>query len=154
MRIYDTLGRTDVAWTATSDSPWLSVTGSGMTGHDITLTADPTGLTPDATQFATVTVKSSDRTVENQQQIRVGLNIRSTASSALSVTATAVAASSTEGSPSRGMAPGSSRCRRARLRSTLHKKLAFSRYRRSRDLVLRSLAMRRKRGYPELPLGE
>jgi len=87
VRVYNTLGRTDVPWTASSDSSWLTATTSGVTGGDITLTANPAGLPLDTTQFATVTVKSSDTTVENQQTIRVGLNLRSTAAAALSVSA-------------------------------------------------------------------
>lgn len=87
VRVYNTLGRSDVPWAATSDSPWLSVTASGVTGGDITLTANPTGLPADTTQFATVTVTSTDASIENQETIRVGLNVRSTVANATKVAA-------------------------------------------------------------------
>jgi hypothetical protein len=77
--VFSSLGRTDVPWQASSDQPWLSVTGAGVTGGAITLTATPTGLPTDSTQFANVTVSSSDATVENQETIRVGLYVSSTA---------------------------------------------------------------------------
>jgi hypothetical protein len=55
------------------------VTSSGVTGSSIHLNANPAGLTQNTTHYATVTVISSDATVENQQSIRVGLYINSAA---------------------------------------------------------------------------
>jgi hypothetical protein len=82
--VFSTIGRTDTPWQASSDQPWLSVTGSGVTGATVTLTAVPTGLSTNTTHFANVTVKSSDTTVENQETIRVGLYVSTTAPSAVS----------------------------------------------------------------------
>ena len=82
--VFSSIGRTDVPWQATSDQPWLTVTPSGVTGGAITLTASPSGLSTDTTHFATVTVSSSDVTVENQETIRVGLYVNSTSPSASS----------------------------------------------------------------------
>lgn len=77
LAVKSTLGRTDVPWSATSDQAWLTVTGSGTTGGSLELSADPAGLAADTTHFATVTVTSSDSTVENAETIRVGLAVRS-----------------------------------------------------------------------------
>lgn len=82
--VFSSIGRTDVPWQATSDQTWLTVTPSGVTGGAITLTASPSGLSTDTTHFATVTVTSSDASVENQETIRVGFYLNSTAPSALS----------------------------------------------------------------------
>lgn len=72
--VFSALGRTNTPWRASADQSWLSVTGSGVTGGAITLTANPSGLT-DGTYFANVDVSSSDPTVENQETIRVGLYV-------------------------------------------------------------------------------
>jgi hypothetical protein len=72
VKVLSALGRTNTPWTAHSDSNWLTVTSSGMSGGDLLLTANPAGLALDATQFANVTVTSSDPSVENQPVIRVG----------------------------------------------------------------------------------
>ena len=79
VQVLSGLGRTDVPWTASSDSPWLTVTGSGTTGGNLVIQANPGTLPSSATQFANVTVSSPDPTVENQQTIRVGLYLSSTA---------------------------------------------------------------------------
>jgi hypothetical protein len=85
--VYSSIGRTDVPWTATSDASWLTVTnGAGMTGASMTLTANPAGLQTDTTHFATVTVKSGDTLVENEQTIRVGFYANSAAVSDFSLT--------------------------------------------------------------------
>jgi hypothetical protein len=82
--VFSSVGRTDVPWQATSDQPWLTVTAAGVTGGAIALTASPSGLSMDTTHFATVTVSSSDTSVENTQTIRVGLYVSSTAPTTLS----------------------------------------------------------------------
>jgi hypothetical protein len=79
VKVLSAIGRTDTPWSATSDSSWLTVTPSGVTGGDLVLAADPTGAPADTTQFANVTITSSDSTVENQQSIRVGLFVSNTA---------------------------------------------------------------------------
>lgn len=90
-------GRTDVPWDATSDQAWLTVTSSGVTGQAVTLSADPTGLAA-GTHFATVTVVSSDPSVENTQTIRVGLTVLSASpvDTSLSIAAVHAAASPVE----------------------------------------------------------
>lgn len=72
VKVLSAVGRTNTPWTANSDSSWLTVTPSGMSGGDLVLTANPAGLPVNATQFANVTVTSSDPSVENQPVIRVG----------------------------------------------------------------------------------
>lgn len=79
VQVLSNLDRTDIPWTATSNEPWLGATAAGVTGGAVVLTADPTGLAADTTHFATVTIISPDTRVENQQTIRVGLHIASTA---------------------------------------------------------------------------
>lgn len=86
--VFSTVGRADVPWQASSNAPWVTVTASGTTGEALTLTANPIGLAADTTHFATVTVTSADATVENQETIRVGLHINSTAPADLSQTIT------------------------------------------------------------------
>lgn len=89
VQVLSNLGRTDVPWVATSSQPWLAVTPAGVTGGEILLSADPAGLAPDTTHFADVTVTSPDASVENQQQIRVGLHVASVAPVAVLVDADA-----------------------------------------------------------------
>jgi hypothetical protein len=69
----------EVAWTARSDQAWLQVTPSGMTGQPLLLTAAPAGLALDQQHLATVIVRSPDSTVQNEQRVRVGLWVGSTA---------------------------------------------------------------------------
>ena len=85
--VFSTIGRTDVPWQARSDQSWLTVTPSGVTGGAMTVTASPSGLSTNTTHFATVTVSSSDTSVENTQTIRVGLYVSSTAPTTLSQSA-------------------------------------------------------------------
>lgn len=87
--VFSSIGRTDVAWQASSNQSWLNVTSSGTTGQSLTLTADPSGLAVDQTHFATVTVTSNNPLVENQETIRVGLHINSAAPTTFSQTITA-----------------------------------------------------------------
>jgi Viral BACON domain len=68
-----------VNWSATSDQPWLTVTASGVSPGDLVISANPAGITPDSLQFATVTLSSSDPSIENTEQIRVGLWVGSSA---------------------------------------------------------------------------
>jgi len=84
--VFSTLGLTDTPWQASSDQSWLTVTSSGFTGGAITLTASTSGLSMDTPHFATVTVTSPDASVENQQTIRVGIYVSSTAPASISQT--------------------------------------------------------------------
>lgn len=61
-----------VNWTASSDQAWLSVTSSGTTPDNLTVTADPAGLTTDTLYLATVTVSSSNAAITNSETIRIG----------------------------------------------------------------------------------
>lgn len=79
VKVLSNLGRTDIPWTARSSQPWLTVTASGVTGGEVVLTANPTGLETDQTHFADVTVASPDAGIENEQSIRVGLHLASSA---------------------------------------------------------------------------
>jgi hypothetical protein len=83
-------------WTATSDQTWLTVvTPSGNAGDNLTLSADPSTLTTDSLNLATVTIISSDTSVENTEHVRVGLWVGSTdpaAQTPVSVTTANVAA--------------------------------------------------------------
>jgi len=73
VQVSDNFGAT-LAWTATSDSPWLSVTGSGNTGGSasLTLTANPASLPAAAVSYANVTVSSATAGVD-PAVIRVAL---------------------------------------------------------------------------------
>ena len=76
LKVMDTLDKS-TAWTAVSDQGWLTASSSGMTGGDLVLTADTSGLATDQLYLANVTVSSSDTTVENSEVVRVGLWIGS-----------------------------------------------------------------------------
>jgi hypothetical protein len=60
VQVSDNFGGT-LAWSATSDSPWLTVTGSGSTGGSsgLTLSADPASLPSADVSYANVTVSSA-----------------------------------------------------------------------------------------------
>lgn len=73
LQVTSSEGRTDIPWSAQSDQSWLSVTSSGVTGGSLTLTANPTGLVPNQEYIANVAISSSDGSIGNTQQVRVGL---------------------------------------------------------------------------------
>lgn len=77
VKVFSSLQRTNVPWSANSDQAWLTATASGTTGGTLALTANPAGLAVNTTHFATVTVSSSDTSVENVETIRVGLHVGS-----------------------------------------------------------------------------
>lgn len=77
------------SWSASSNQPWLTVTSSGVTNDDLVLTANPSGLATDTMHYATVSVSSSDSTVENTEIVRVGLWVgSSTPGATTTITAT------------------------------------------------------------------
>jgi len=81
---------TPLAWTATSDQPWLTVTnGSGTTPGSFELTANPDSLPMEAVSYANVTVSSTDERVTNTEIVRVGL-YRTAASPASQVEVTTI----------------------------------------------------------------
>src|SRR6266404_1111361 len=43
VQVLSNLGRSDIAWKASSDSPWLAVIPFGTTGGDLVITADTSG---------------------------------------------------------------------------------------------------------------
>lgn len=90
--VRDNLGLT-TNWTATSDQPWLTVTGSGTTGvNSLLLTANPSTLAADSLNFATVTIGSSDTSVENAgtEKVRVGFWVGSADPTSNSITVDAI----------------------------------------------------------------
>lgn len=93
LKVRDNLGLA-TNWSAGSDRTWLSVTASGTADSDLTLTANPIGLTPDTVNLATVTITSSDASVENTEKIRVGFWVGSAdpTPTSISVTSANIAA--------------------------------------------------------------
>jgi hypothetical protein len=79
LKVRDNFGLA-TSWVASKDQnqSWLTVTGSGTAGDDLVLTANPTGLATDSLYLETVTITSSDTSVENTEKIRVGLWVGST----------------------------------------------------------------------------
>ena len=63
-----------IAWTATSDQTWLSLTtASGTTPGTLQMSADPSSLPLEAVSYANVTVTSTDPTISGSEVIHVGL---------------------------------------------------------------------------------
>lgn len=58
VKVKDNFGRA-TGWTATADKPWLTVTGSGVAGGDLSLSANPASLANNSATTATVTVRST-----------------------------------------------------------------------------------------------
>ena len=87
VRVTDNLGGA-TPWSASSDQTWLSVTASGTAGGDLVLTANPTSLGANSLSLATVTITSSDSTVENAETVRVGLWVGSATPAAVIVSGT------------------------------------------------------------------
>lgn len=76
-----------VAFTATSDQPWLTIGGgTGTTGGSFQLTANPAALPLEAVSYANVSVSSSDPTITGTEVIHVGL-YRTAATPAAQITA-------------------------------------------------------------------
>lgn len=98
VRIYDSAGRSDIAWSATDDAPWLSVTPSGNTGGELELLANATNLAPDQVYYATVTVTSSSTLIDNEERIRVALKVSSsdTVNSSIEKSAVSIVANPVE----------------------------------------------------------
>jgi hypothetical protein len=68
-----TLGSGSVAWTASSDQPWLTVTPSGVTGQKLVVEAVPDDLPFDQFLMATVTVVTANSEFADTQVLRVGM---------------------------------------------------------------------------------
>jgi hypothetical protein len=92
LRVRDNLGLA-TPWSASSDQTWLTVTSGGTadgtSAADLVLTANPAGLIPNSVNLATVSITSSDTTVENNETIRVGLWVGSTTPTATTTISTA-----------------------------------------------------------------
>jgi len=89
LQIEDSLGLTTTPWTATSSQTWLTVTGSGTSASSLTITASPTGLAAGTIHYATVTLSSTDASVERTDTVRVGFWVGSTTPGAKTSLATA-----------------------------------------------------------------
>lgn len=73
IKVRGSRGMNDIPWTATSNQDWLSVTASGVTGGDLTLSANPAGLATDTVHIAEVTLASTSSAIERNEKIRVGI---------------------------------------------------------------------------------
>jgi len=78
IKVNDTYQSNNVPWSASSDQSWLTVTSSGNTGSNLNITADPTGLATDTVHYATVTLNSSEASIQASDNIRVGFWVGST----------------------------------------------------------------------------
>jgi hypothetical protein len=87
LHVRDNLGLA-TPWTATADQAWLSVTKSGTTPGELVVSADPAELATDTIHYATVTLASSDPTVERPETIRVGLWVGAAAAASRELAAT------------------------------------------------------------------
>lgn len=67
-------GNDSSGWTASSDASWLRVTGAGVSGGSMTLSADDTGLA-EGQYLATVTLRSDNPRITAPQTMRVGLYV-------------------------------------------------------------------------------
>jgi len=72
-----------IQWSAASNSAWLSVTPSGQTGGELTLTANPAGLAVDTLHSADVVISSSNSLISNSETVKVGFWVGSTAPNAV-----------------------------------------------------------------------
>ncbi len=73
MRVRGSRDIDGIAWTAVSNQTWLTVTPSGVTGGDLTLQAEPSGLATDTVHLAEVTLTSTSANIERSERVRVGL---------------------------------------------------------------------------------
>ncbi|MQR00354.1 BACON domain-containing protein [Glaciimonas soli] len=69
LTISDNYGQTP-NWSATSNQSWINISQSGNT---LTLSADPTSLPIDTTNYATITLSSSDSTISAPEPIKIAL---------------------------------------------------------------------------------
>ena len=77
LRVTDSWRLRTVAWQASADQSWLTVTPGGTTDGNLALTANPAGLA-DGQYTATVTITSNNARIVNQETVRVGLTVRGT----------------------------------------------------------------------------
>jgi sugar lactone lactonase YvrE len=72
--IQDSRGRAGIPWSASSDSPWLTITPtSGVTGAVATVAVNPAGLAAEALHTGLITLSSTNPSIERTETIRVGL---------------------------------------------------------------------------------
>jgi hypothetical protein len=76
--ITDTLDHV-IAWEASSNQSWLTVTAAGVTPGALTLTANPTGLAVNTIHYATVTVSAHESGTTLSETVKVGLWVGSQA---------------------------------------------------------------------------
>lgn len=79
IQVLDSYGLSGTQWTAAgSGEPWLqSVTPSGVSGGDLTITVDPAGL-PEGLHRASVTLASADANIDTTVPIQVSLYVKAT----------------------------------------------------------------------------
>ncbi len=82
--VKDRWGTSSTAWTASSDQPWLSVTPSGISGGNLTVTALPAGLEPNTIHYARVTVTFGSSMAYSSETLRVGLWVGDSAPTSMS----------------------------------------------------------------------
>jgi hypothetical protein len=80
-----TRGKAAASWTAVSDQPWLTVTPDGITGGNLTVTANTDGLATDKFYSANVAVSTSDADFTDSETLHVGLWVGSTDPSTVQV---------------------------------------------------------------------
>lgn len=73
VKVLDFADQNGVSWNATTSAAWLSVTPSGVTGDDLTITANPNGLKLNKLYTATIQVTSSQEGFVSKEQIKVSL---------------------------------------------------------------------------------
>lgn len=71
--ILNSNGLTTTTWIATTEDSWLTVTPSGTTAEQLSITADATDLAVDTFYKARIMVSSTDPGIQNTQTINVGL---------------------------------------------------------------------------------
>jgi hypothetical protein len=71
VKVADSQGHA-IAWSASADQPWVNVTAAGVTPGDLTITANPTGLTPNAMHYANVTLTPGESGIAQNEIVRVG----------------------------------------------------------------------------------
>jgi len=73
VRVIRTEGSQQVAWTAISNQPWLTVTASGVTGGKLKVEASPKELAKNQFYLAQVTVSTSGGDFTDTETLNVGL---------------------------------------------------------------------------------
>ena len=70
--IYNSYGIEGIAWTALASEEWLNVTPSGISGGNLSISVDSTGLPADAFYSSEISISSAVSGIEREEIIRVG----------------------------------------------------------------------------------